>query len=221
MVPDDKPDEVDPDDVILDKYLCDINLVVDDDGLGAKPISAESMAYVYAGEFRVRRIRWIRQRRSRPLADPAEALGSVGTSGGGARLLRRIRQRRSSPSLAGHGIALRVFATLSLSSYSRVYVHLFSGAKSTWGVTSGKICFEVKLMEIVNCPQATSAGRTSEINLNDFRVGFSAAKSNNQLGEDKHSYAITMAGKKCTQKYFEVRRSQLPCRLPCPYSFVS
>ena len=50
MVPDDKPDEVDPDDVILDKYLCDINLVVDDDGLGAKPISAESMAYVYAGE---------------------------------------------------------------------------------------------------------------------------------------------------------------------------
>ena len=174
VVPDDKPDEVDPDDVILDKYLCDINLVVDDDGLGAKPISAESMAYVYAGEFRVRGIRRIRQSRSRLLAE-------------------------------GHGTALRVFATLSLSSYSHVDVYLLSGAKSTWGVTSGKICFEVKLMEIVNCPQATSAGRTSEINLNDFRVGFSAAKSNNQLGEDKHSYAITMAGKKCTQKYFEVR----------------
>ena len=81
-------------------------------------------------------------------------------------------------------------------------------------------------MEIVNCPQATSAGRTSEINLNDFRVGFSAAVANNQLGEDKHSYAITMAGKKCNQKYFEVRRSELLSPDPlaiqslCPDSFL-
>ena len=43
------PDEVDPGDVILDKYLGDINLVIDDDGLGAKSISAEAMAYLYAG----------------------------------------------------------------------------------------------------------------------------------------------------------------------------
>ena len=43
------PDEVDPGDVILDKYLGDINLIIDDDGLGAKSISTESMAYLYAG----------------------------------------------------------------------------------------------------------------------------------------------------------------------------
>ena len=78
------------------------------------------------------------------------------------------------------------------------------GARATWGVTSGKVCFEVKLIEVVNCSHAQSAGRSEEINLNDFRVGFSAAGANNQLGEDKHSYAMTMSGKKCTQKYFEV-----------------
>ena len=66
-------------------------------------------------------------------------------------------------------------------------------------MTSGKVCFEVKVTEVVNCPQAQSAGRTSEVNLNDVRIGFSAATANNQLGEDKHSYALTMAGKKCTQ----------------------
>ena len=40
---------MDPGDVILDKYLGDINLIIDDDGLGAKSISSEAMAYLYAG----------------------------------------------------------------------------------------------------------------------------------------------------------------------------
>ena len=71
-------------------------------------------------------------------------------------------------------------------------------------MTSGKVCFELKVTELVNCPQAQSAGRTAEVNLNDVRIGFSAATATNQLGEDKHSYAVTMAGKKCTQKYFDV-----------------
>ena len=49
-LPEEKPDEVDPGDVILDKYLCDINMLIDEDGLGAKSISTESMAYLYAGK---------------------------------------------------------------------------------------------------------------------------------------------------------------------------
>ena len=87
-------------------------------------------------------------------------------------------------------------------------IHL-SGSRASWGVTSGKVCFEVKLIEITGAAHAQSAGRHSEVNLNDLRVGFSAASANNQLGEDKHSYGITMAGKKCTQKYFEVSRFPL------------
>jgi hypothetical protein len=48
----------------------------------------------------------------------------------------------------------------------------------------------------------SAGGRGPELHVHDVRIGFSPKDSDLQLGEDKHSYALTMAGKKCTQKYF-------------------
>ena len=49
---------------------------------------------------------------------------------------------------------------------------------------------------------SSPGGRGSEVNHHDVRIGFSEGKSDLQLGEDKHSYGLSMMGKRCTQKHF-------------------
>merc|ERR1739838_143309 len=59
-----------------------------------------------------------------------------------------------------------------------------------------------KIVGKLDAAGAALAGRGPEKNLHDIRVGFSLGTSDLQLGEDAHSYAIAMDGKKCTQKFF-------------------
>ncbi|XP_058965982.2 heterogeneous nuclear ribonucleoprotein U-like protein 1 isoform X2 [Pocillopora verrucosa] len=77
------------------------------------------------------------------------------------------------------------------------FSYLLAGARATWGVTTGKVCFECKITAIasVELPDA-------EDPKNVVRVGWSTDSANLQLGEDKLSYGYDSSGKKATDSEF-------------------
>nr|XP_033810484.1 heterogeneous nuclear ribonucleoprotein U-like protein 2 [Geotrypetes seraphini] len=80
--------------------------------------------------------------------------------------------------------------------FAEKFPALWSGARSTHGVTKGRICFEAKVTK--NLPVEEGS---SEIPL--FRVGWSVDHSFTQLGEDKFSYGFDGRGLKATDSHFE------------------
>lgn len=74
---------------------------------------------------------------------------------------------------------------------------LWAAARSNWGVTMGKIAFEVILTKTNELRKVTEEPVTSE-----FRVGWSVADANLQLGEAKYSFAYTSTGSKGTNSTF-------------------
>ncbi|XP_029470703.1 heterogeneous nuclear ribonucleoprotein U-like protein 2 [Rhinatrema bivittatum] len=80
--------------------------------------------------------------------------------------------------------------------FAEKFPALWSGARSTHGVTKGRICFEAKLTK--NLPVEEGSG---EVNL--FRVGWSIDCSALQLGEDTFSYGFDGRGLKVTNSRFE------------------
>ncbi|KAM8793742.1 LOW QUALITY PROTEIN: heterogeneous nuclear ribonucleoprotein U-like protein 2 [Eudromia elegans] len=73
---------------------------------------------------------------------------------------------------------------------------LWSGARSTHGVTKGKICFEAKVTQHLPAKEGSA-----ELPL--FRVGWSVDFSHSQLGEDEFSYGYDGRGLKVANGQFE------------------
>lgn len=74
---------------------------------------------------------------------------------------------------------------------------LWAAARANLGVTSGKVAFEVILTKPNELRKVTEEPVTCE-----FRVGWSSADANLQLGEDKHSFAYASTGSKGTDSAF-------------------
>ncbi|KAJ7382761.1 hypothetical protein OS493_033047 [Desmophyllum pertusum] len=77
------------------------------------------------------------------------------------------------------------------------FSYLLAGAKATWGVTKGKVCFECKVTSFVSVelPEA-------EDPKNVVRIGWSTDAASLQLGEDKISYGYDSSGKKALDSEF-------------------
>ncbi|NWZ30387.1 HNRL2 protein, partial [Asarcornis scutulata] len=73
---------------------------------------------------------------------------------------------------------------------------LWAGARSTHGVTKGRVCFEAKVTQHLPVKEGSS-----EVPL--FRVGWSVDFSHSQLGEDELSYGYDSRGLKVTSGRFE------------------
>ncbi|KAM9220258.1 heterogeneous nuclear ribonucleoprotein U-like protein 2 isoform 1-T1 [Dugong dugon] len=80
--------------------------------------------------------------------------------------------------------------------FSEKFPTLWSGARSTYGVTRGKVCFEAKVTQ--NLPMKEGC---TEVSL--LRVGWSVDFSHPQLGEDEFSYGFDGRGLKAENGQFE------------------
>uniref|UniRef100_A0A5F8GKF9 Heteroous nuclear ribonucleoprotein U like 2 n=1 Tax=Monodelphis domestica TaxID=13616 RepID=A0A5F8GKF9_MONDO len=80
--------------------------------------------------------------------------------------------------------------------FSEKFPTLWSGARSTYGVTKGKVCFEAKVTQ--NLPLKEGC---TEVSL--LRVGWSVDFSRPQLGEDEFSYGFDGRGLKAENGQFE------------------
>ncbi|KAB0358992.1 hypothetical protein FD754_003148 [Muntiacus muntjak] len=80
--------------------------------------------------------------------------------------------------------------------FSEKFPTLWSGARSTYGVTKGKVCFEAKVTQ--NLPMKEGC---TEVSL--LRVGWSVDFSHPQLGEDEFSYGFDGRGLKAENGQFE------------------
>lgn len=80
--------------------------------------------------------------------------------------------------------------------FSEKFPNLWSGARSTHGVTKGKICFEAKVTQ--NLPLKEGCTETALL-----RVGWSVDLSRSQLGEDEFSYGYDGRGLKAENGQFE------------------
>ncbi|KAM8939878.1 heterogeneous nuclear ribonucleoprotein U-like protein 2 isoform 2-T2 [Pelodytes ibericus] len=81
--------------------------------------------------------------------------------------------------------------------FSVKFPSLWSGSRTTHGVTKGKVYFEVKRTETLPLPEGST-----ELPL--LRVGWSVSQSAPQLGEDDLSFAYDSRGLKVTSAHFEV-----------------
>ncbi|XP_038621272.1 heterogeneous nuclear ribonucleoprotein U-like protein 2 [Tachyglossus aculeatus] len=80
--------------------------------------------------------------------------------------------------------------------FSEKFPTLWSGARSTYGVTKGKICFEAKVTQNLQLKEGCT-----ETSL--FRVGWSVDFSRPQLGEDELSFGYDGRGLKAENGRFE------------------
>ncbi|XP_043827071.1 heterogeneous nuclear ribonucleoprotein U-like protein 2 [Dromiciops gliroides] len=80
--------------------------------------------------------------------------------------------------------------------FSEKFPTLWSGARSTYGVTKGKVCFEAKVTQ--NLPLKEGCAEASLL-----RVGWSVDFSRPQLGEDEFSYGFDGRGLKAENGQFE------------------
>ncbi|KAM5247808.1 heterogeneous nuclear ribonucleoprotein U-like protein 2 [Ctenodactylus gundi] len=80
--------------------------------------------------------------------------------------------------------------------FSEKFPTLWSGARSTYGVTKGKICFEAKVTQ--NLPMKEGCTEVAVL-----RVGWSVDFSCPQLGEDEFSYGFDGRGLKAENGQFE------------------
>jgi len=76
--------------------------------------------------------------------------------------------------------------------------YAYAGARSTYGFNSGKVWYEVKFTEALDC------SLEKEGNRHDLRVGWSTDDASLQLGEDQHSWCYAGAtGKMANNRTFE------------------
>lgn len=80
--------------------------------------------------------------------------------------------------------------------FSEKFPTLWSGSRSTYGVTKGKVCFEAKVTQ--NLPMKEGCTEVSVL-----RVGWSVDFSGPQLGEDEFSYGFDGRGLKAENSQFE------------------
>ncbi|XP_038642171.1 heterogeneous nuclear ribonucleoprotein U-like protein 1 isoform X2 [Scyliorhinus canicula] len=79
------------------------------------------------------------------------------------------------------------------------FAYLWSGARATYGVNKGKVCFEVKIHEEI----AVKHLPATEPDPHVVRVGWSLDSCSTQLGEEEFSFGFGGTGKKSTNCKFQ------------------
>lgn len=75
---------------------------------------------------------------------------------------------------------------------------LYAGVRASYGVTAGKIAYEIQFKQENNVTQFSE-----EPYLHELRCGWSTAESDLQLGECPTSYGYSSVGKKISNNQFE------------------
>ncbi|KAK6316803.1 hypothetical protein J4Q44_G00122030 [Coregonus suidteri] len=79
------------------------------------------------------------------------------------------------------------------------FAYLWSGARVSYGVNKGRVCFEMKINEEISVKHLPS----SEPDPHVVRIGWSLDTCNTQLGEEPFSYGYGGTGKKSSKCKFE------------------
>uniref|UniRef100_A0A8C7U6P2 SAP domain-containing protein n=1 Tax=Oncorhynchus mykiss TaxID=8022 RepID=A0A8C7U6P2_ONCMY len=79
------------------------------------------------------------------------------------------------------------------------FAYLWSGARASYGVNKGQVCFEMKINEEISVKHLPS----SEPDPHVVRIGWSLDTCNTQLGEEHFSYGYGGTGKKSSNCKFE------------------
>lgn len=79
------------------------------------------------------------------------------------------------------------------------FAYLWSGARATYGVSRGRVCFEMKIIEEIPVKHLP----TTEPDPHVVRVGWSLDSCSTQLGEQMFSYGYGGTGKKSTNFKFQ------------------
>uniref|UniRef100_A0A8C9UBK7 Heteroous nuclear ribonucleoprotein U like 1 n=1 Tax=Scleropages formosus TaxID=113540 RepID=A0A8C9UBK7_SCLFO len=79
------------------------------------------------------------------------------------------------------------------------FAYLWAGARASYGVKSGRVCFEMKINEEISVKHLPS----SEPDPHVVRVGWSLDSCSTQLGEEAFSYGCGGTGKKSSSCKFE------------------
>uniref|UniRef100_A0AAZ3PW72 Uncharacterized protein n=1 Tax=Oncorhynchus tshawytscha TaxID=74940 RepID=A0AAZ3PW72_ONCTS len=79
------------------------------------------------------------------------------------------------------------------------FAYLWSGARASYGVNKGRVCFEMKINEEISVKHLPS----SEPDPHVVRIGWSLDTCNTQLGEEPFSYGYGGTGKKSSKCKFE------------------
>ncbi|MBN3310510.1 HNRL1 protein, partial [Amia calva] len=79
------------------------------------------------------------------------------------------------------------------------FAYLWSGARASYGINKGRVCYELKINEEISVKHLPS----SEPDPHVVRVGWSLDSCSTQLGEEKFSFGFGGTGKKSTNCQFE------------------
>uniref|UniRef100_A0A9J8BKY7 SAP domain-containing protein n=1 Tax=Cyprinus carpio carpio TaxID=630221 RepID=A0A9J8BKY7_CYPCA len=79
------------------------------------------------------------------------------------------------------------------------FAYLWAGARATYGVTKGRVCFEMKINEEISVKHLP----TTEPDPHVVRIGWSLDSCNTQLGEEPFSFGYGGTGKKSSNCKFE------------------
>ncbi|KAJ8777507.1 hypothetical protein J1605_014397 [Eschrichtius robustus] len=79
------------------------------------------------------------------------------------------------------------------------FAYLWSGARASYGVRRGRVCFEMKINEEISVKHLPSTEPDPHV----VRIGWSLDSCSTQLGEEPFSYGYGGTGKKSTSSRFE------------------